>query len=664
MMNKIIIRQDDEADCGACCLYSIISYFKGFVPLEIIKYDTLTTRNGTTFLNLKNAALKYGFDVIGFKGNINNNNLPCIIQVKINGFNHFIVVYEIHDNYYLCMDPAKGLIKININDFNNIFSGNVLSLTPINNIVKYKKNNYFLNYLYSLFKENIKTIISIVLISILFVFSSYISTYILKSLINNYYFLLLSFYVLLSSFKIVLDYMKNYYLAYLNFNVNTKIIYGYLKHYFKLPFKYIQLKNSGDIISRINDINSFKDFFGKELVNMLLYLIFLLGTIIILFFYNYYLSFYIIFITVLLLFVGYLLSKKYNKYYYDVIDGENDFMNLNIEYINKIKIIKNIRKEDLFLNKISDSSINNYNNYFNLECKINIFNLILNVYNLMLFVISFVLLIFNKYSISNIFMIYIFLNYFYESVSYYYSLLPSFIYFKNVLSRINALYYLEDKCFLKPLKINNFDIYVNQLSYVIGNKKIYDKFNLNIKMGEKVLLLGENGSGKSTLFNLIVKNIDNYKGDIFIGKNNIRKIKYNDLGNAVSYVSQDNDIFIDTFLNNIILDNDYDEYKFQLILDLVDLNDFIKNKNYNYNLLLRDNISGGEKQKIILARSLYRDFNILLLDEALSEISKYSRMKIINNINGYFKNKTIIYISHFYEKYPFDKIINLTDRKE
>ena len=183
-------------------------------------------------------------------------------------------------------------------------------------------------------------------------------------------------------------------------------------------------------------------------------------------------------------------------------------------------------------------------------------------------------------------------------------------------------------------------------------------------MGEKILLLGENGSGKSTLFNLLVKNIDNYKGNILIGRNDLRRIRYEDLDNFISYVSQENTIFNDTFLNNIILDNKYDEYKFKLILNLVDLDGFIKNRYDNYEFLIRDNISGGERQKIILARTLYQDFNILLLDEAMSEISKYSRMKIVNNINNYFKNKTIIYISHYYEKYPFDKVINLTDRKE
>ena len=114
----------------------IISYFKGFVTLEVIKYDTITSKSGTTFLNLKNAGIKYGFDVYGFNGEINNKCLPCIIQTKINGYNHFIVVYEIHRDYYLCMDPAKGMVKIKLDDFNKMFTGNILKFTPINNIVK------------------------------------------------------------------------------------------------------------------------------------------------------------------------------------------------------------------------------------------------------------------------------------------------------------------------------------------------------------------------------------------------------------------------------------------------------------------------------------------------------------------------------------------------
>lgn len=663
-MNKFIIKQDDESDCGACCLYSIISYFKGFVPLEIIKYDTLTTRNGTTFLNLKNASLKYGFDCLGINGSLKKEYLPCIIQVNIKGLNHFIVVYEIHDNYYLCMDPARGMIKLDREEFNNIFTSNILRFNPIGNIVRYKKNNYFLNYLYSLAKDNLKLIISITIVSILYVILSFICTYILKLTISNYYLLPLIYYFLISSFKIILDYIKTYYLAYFNFNVNTKIIYGYLKHYFLLPFKYIQLKNPGDIISRINDINAFKDFMGKELINIFLYLIFFIGTNILFIFINFYLWLIIILITFILFILGFYLSNRYNKYYYEVIDSENEFMSLNIEYINKIKIIKNIGKENVFLDKISNSSIKNYGNLFNLECKINNYNLILNIYNLFLFVISFIFLIYNNTSIDNIFMIYIFLNYYNECISYYYSLLPSFIYFKNVLLRINAIYYLNDNSSLKRLKIYNYDITISKLYYKVSNKIIYNNFNQFIKMGNKVLLLGENGSGKSTLMNMLIKNIDSYKGNIYIGKYNIRNIDVKDLIDNISYVSQDNDIFYDTLLNNIILDNDYNEDKFKLVLKITELDSFIKNRFGGYNFIIKDNLSGGEKQKIILARSIYRDFNILLLDEALSEISKYSRMKIIYNLNNYFKDKTIIYISHYYEKYPFDIVINLTDGKE
>ena len=94
-MNKYIVKQEDETDCGSCCLLSIIKYYNGYVPLEIIKEDTITNNNGTTFFNLKEAAIKYGFEVKGEKQtNLNTLICPYIVQLNMNNINHFVVVYK------------------------------------------------------------------------------------------------------------------------------------------------------------------------------------------------------------------------------------------------------------------------------------------------------------------------------------------------------------------------------------------------------------------------------------------------------------------------------------------------------------------------------------------------------------------------------------------
>ena len=141
-MKDLIVKQEDEKDCGAACLLSIIKYYGGYVPIEIIKYDTLTSSKGTNFYNLKLAANSYGFDVIGIKDYI--NALPCIAQVFENNIYHFIVIYEKRKNILVCMDPSIGIRKVNKDYFNKIFTGNVLKLTPIGKLPKYQKRNHLL----------------------------------------------------------------------------------------------------------------------------------------------------------------------------------------------------------------------------------------------------------------------------------------------------------------------------------------------------------------------------------------------------------------------------------------------------------------------------------------------------------------------------------------
>ncbi len=119
-------------------------------------------------------------------------------------------------------------------------------------------------------------------------------------------------------------------------------------------------------------------------------------------------------------------------------------------------------------------------------------------------------------------------------------------------------------------------------------------------------------------------------------------------------------------LDNIILDEQYDKEKLFNIIDILLLDDFINNKlkGLDFNITNISNLSGGEKQKILLARGLYKNFDILLLDESLNEIASSDRTIILNNIFNKYKSKTIIYISHYHDKANFNQIIKLTARKD
>ena len=145
--------------------------------------------------------------------------------------------------------------------------------------------------------------------------------------------------------------------------------------------------------------------------------------------------------------------------------------------------------------------------------------------------------------------------------------------------------------------------------------------------------------------------------------NNISKLSIQD---SFTYVSQNNYITNDTIKNNIIYDRDINENEYKKIIDICNLNTLIESKYLKDNFMIEDNgfnISGGEKQKIILARSLLKDSNYIILDESLSEVDINEEKQILNKIFDVYKEKTIIYISHkkeiismFKQKYKIERI--------
>ena len=192
-MNKLIVLQEDESSCGSACLLSIIKYYNGYVPIEIIKYDTNTSNMGTNFYNLKLAAINYGFNALGFDNE--DVNVPYISQVKINDVYHFIVVYQKTDKYYLCMDPAYGMKRVDIHRYKEISTGKILKLSPIGNITKYKKKYVLKNKFINILSKNKIITFNIILFTLLFIFVNYLSIYFINQIIyrDSYYMLFIIF---------------------------------------------------------------------------------------------------------------------------------------------------------------------------------------------------------------------------------------------------------------------------------------------------------------------------------------------------------------------------------------------------------------------------------------------------------------------------------------
>ena len=651
-INRYVIRQEEEKDCGASCLASIVKYYNGYVPLEIIRNDTLTDNNGTNFYNIKMAAIKYGFDVMGY----NNEQIipPYIVQIKINDCYHFMVVYKITDKYLIVMDPGKGIVKYLRKDFNKIFTGYMLKLIPNGKIVKYDKDNGYLSFLKKLAKNNIINIMICFILTIIIIILNLSETYLIKEVLIYKVFIKELLIILL--IKLSVNWFKNNILIKVNKKINIELVNNYVSKYFKLSYTYLYLKSSGDIINRIKDLNKIKNYLVNEVVNFSLNLLMMLIVTIILFIINYKLTIVVILIYIITFIVCKGINKEIFKRYNELIYLDNLYMDRVSEYVSKIITINSLNINSFFINKLNDKSKLVANLNFRVDKLNNYLNIFLEFIGI--FVMIIILGILYRSNLDNIIVYILYYNYFKECVYYFITFNVSYNYLKLVIDRINGVYYLKNYDKSKGLEFKNDDIIINDLSYSYGLNKVFDKINYKIKVGSKVLIKGNNGSGKSTLINILTKNIDDYNGKVSIGYD-IRDISYNSYLEHISYVNQDSGLFEDSIINNIVLNDEIDNNKLDEIIKILNLDEVIKNKERGINTLIKDNFSGGEKQKIIIARCLYKCSDIMVFDEAFSEISSNNRINIINKINDVYRDKTIIYVNHFNDNIKYDQILEI-----
>ena len=205
----------------------------------------------------------------------------------------------------------------------------------------------------------------------------------------------------------------------------------------------------------------------------------------------------------------------------------------------------------------------------------------------------------------------------------------------------------------------------SKLAVQKAKKYILNNFNKTFKEGNKVLITGQSGCGKSTLAKLISGFIETRKNKIFIGKSDITDINLWNLREDITYVSQDEYLFNNTMFENINIRNARDKNKIIEIAKCMLLEDITSNNKSGYNMILEENarnISGGERQRIILARTFLKNSAIYILDETFSEIDTKKERIILKNIFKQFKDKTIIVISHRLDNSDlYDEVFNMED---
>ena len=675
-----IIRQRDEKDCGACCLLSIIKHYKGSISLEKIRLDANTSNEGTTALNLVLAAEKYGFDSQGVKlYNVYDiKQFPAIAHMNLKkGYSHYVVIEKIAKDKITLMDPAKGKVVKKVEEFMSEWSNVVLLFYPKRKIIVLK-NEVTLFKIFARIIKNEKSLLKIItLVSFILILLSLLLGYyfqiLFSSISKGYSYKTLKIIALLFLIfiflKIILTYYKSYLENHLNKNIDCLVNSDFLIHLYNLPLNIFKTRNAGEIVSRVNDLSNIKNIL-TEIFTSILDLVLVLITIPLLIKISKNL-FLILFLMIILYFlVGLLFSKKIYEKAYQNITYEATFNNNLIEDVKMINSIKNLNLITTALKKIEYNLTNYlYDTY--------LFGIFLNkektlkniIYEIGFFIINtygLYLLYKGKLELINLFTFNTILGLFINPLKNIVDNFPKYNYMKANISKVNDFLSLEVESLGQKEELFGYDLKIKHLTYSYNKlENIIKDFSLTINEGDFILFKGPSGCGKSTICNILNKYIDDYEGNILLGAINLKDINIETIRNNIVYVNQEENIFSGTIRENITLKKNISETEFQYICYLCKIDEIVKKRPLRYETYIssdENNLSGGEKQRIILARALLNKFNILILDEALSEVDRKLELNIIKNIRRLYKDKTIIYISH--KMYPkiFDNIVTIGDK--
>ena len=680
-MPKIeVVKQRDLKDCGACCMECLLKYFGGYVPLEKIRDDTCTGVNGTTAFHIIKALCSYGFDAMGVKASAlqdENIYLPAIAHVILkNGLQHFVVVYKITAKMVYLMDPAKGKVKMTIEEFAEIWDNILILATPSGNILRYTKEMSVISLFGKLLLKNKYLFLKILAVNFLLMIMTIIGSFYFQISISSIeaqqdttfikFIVILFFIVFL--IKVVMNYTKTYYLNYLNKNLDTELFSLFLEHIFKLPLKFIQNRSTGEIVTRIDELSDTKNLFSEIFSTFILNMILIIGAIVTLFMINSQLFFLLCLIITIYIIVGAIFSKGIYHKIKENIEATTDFNTTLIENVDMNFSIKNLNLVREFIYRIENKLILMLKSNFSFINVLNIIEFLKNfIYEIGLFAITTLglyLIYQGKLEVLSLVTFNSIILYLFNPAKELVDLIPKYNYLKasfNKLSEFLASEIEKDHGGFMTLKNGSINVKDLTYSYDLFNK-ILDKVSFQVESSDKVLLSGPSGSGKSTICKLLYRSLGTYSGNIEFNNTSECDYSLKAIRENILYVGQNEKLFTGTIRENIECFRPVAEETFQDVCKICRLDSIVSGRPNRFNTVINaslNNLSGGEKQRIILARALLKKAKIIILDEALSEVNVTMEKEILDDIFVYFKDCTLIYVTHKNVDDKFEHIIRL-----
>ena len=682
--------QLDSMDCGAACLSMIISFYGGTFNREKLRKDCSLGKNGVTLLGISTASEKIGLKTLGgsitFTTLVESNPFPCIVHWNQN---HFVVVYKIkkrfngHYTVYVA-DPGKGYVAYSKEEFcehwvstrsNGEERGVVLLLEPMKQF--YAENDEemaiqnrakflwsYINKYKRFFSQLVLGLLLGSLLQLIFPFltQAIVDTGIGAKDISFVWLVLLAEMMLLFS-RNAIEFIRTKILFHISTRINISLLSDFFIKLMKLPMKFFDTKLMGDLLQRVEDHRRVEQFLTSSSLSLLFSFFTFLVFGIVLAAYN--LRIFIVFLLGTLLYSSWIILflKKRRQLDYKYFEQSGRNRNVTYQLINGMQEIKlqgcEKRKRwewedvqaDLF--KVNLQSLN-LRQIQQAGCiTIN------EVKNILITVLSATAVIQGHMTLGMMLAV----QYIIGQLNSPVEQLIQFIYtWQDVsisLDRMNEIHTQANEensnrtrqTYAETAEKHSLTIKDLSFKYdVYSTKFILSDINLSIPNGKVTAIVGASGSGKTTLIKLLLGFYEPIKGNIYVGNNNLNEFNLEWWRSQCGTVMQEGYLFSDTIARNIATsDENPDIEHIRQAAKIANIADYIEALPLSYNTMIGQDgqgISQGQRQRILIARVVYKNPMFVFLDEATNALDANNERNITENLSSFYKGKTVIVVAH------------------
>lgn len=690
--------QYNQEDCGAACLATILNYYGRKASISILKNKMLYDKNGASVLSIIETAKKYGIESEACEGTLDelkkeigegNFQLPLILHIEkkeIGG--HYVVLKKIKNGKIKIFDPKDGHISLSENNFLECWTGILICFQETNkDEYRSETPSFSNNYKYIFLLMENKNILGVAIllsmamsiISILgaWAYKIIIDDFIIGDLNNNnfvelpvqyglFFLILLCFYC----FQSLISGIRDVVICNLTKKLSNRLAKSFFSHILNISEKDIFYFETGDITARYQSIVQVQRSMlniiftvSTELVGIII------GTIVLLKLSSQLFWFVIamLVIYILIFILGLPFLKRNRKKYYSSYSESMTELN---QIISGRSVIVMQNKVSWFFNKALKKVEDSNKSLFNLGCTEALITagviLTESLGGLAILWKGTSMVIAGELSLGSLIVFQSMLNFFIVPVQKLVLVQDELQNLNILLQRLNDLFVIKlENIEMQPVsnKNINYDIKLIHVDFSYQySKNIFHNLCLNIPMGSKIGLIGKSGSGKTTLLKIIASLYKPQSGKVCIDDIDYEKILLSTVRSKIAYVPQEPFVFQGSIIDNLLMGEYLTKEKTAIVKEIsiiFGLHNFDVGHNNDLDFLVQENgnnLSGGQKQKIGLARALIKKPQIILLDEALSNIDKESREEIFEYLYSN-DNLTIVSISHDDSVYKYSDFL-------